>query len=93
MSCVVLGVHGDRQPEPSRPLHPVEQGDVVGRLEVVDPARAHEGLEPDDASLGQLVETVEVTRHEATPETEVDDRPASGSLDLEIERWPVDRRG
>ena len=79
-------MHGDRQPEPRRALHALEQRHVVGGLEVVDPARAHERLEADDAALGQLVEPVEVARNEATPETEVDERPASRGLELEVER-------
>ena len=71
---VVLGVHGDGQAEPRGPLPSREQRVVVGLLEVVDPGVAHEGLEPDHAPVGQLVEPVDVAGDEPAPEREVDDR-------------------
>ena len=74
---VVLGVHGDGQPERGRALHPVVERAVVGLREVVDPAVAHERLEADHAALGELVEPVEVAGHEAAPEAKVDERRAA----------------
>ena len=69
-----LGVDGDRQAERGGALHAGLEHLVVDGREVLDPAVAHEGLEADDAALGQLVEPVEVARHEPAPEREVDHR-------------------
>ena len=57
---------------------PVEERLVVGLLEVVDARVAHERLEADHATVGELVEPVEVAGDEAAPEAEVDERRRRG---------------
>ena len=68
------------------------RGVVVDGREVLDPAVAHEGLEADDAALGQLVEPVQVAGDEAAPEREVDLRGGARGGDLGVEGGAVDRR-
>ena len=89
---VALGVHRDRQPEPRGARHPLEQRQVVGGRELLDAARRHEGLEADDAARGQLVEPVEVARHEPAPQRDVDVRAPRRRRDLGVERGAVDGR-
>ena len=89
---VVLRMHADGKSEPRRALHALEQRLVVGLLEVADPRVAHERLEADHATVGELVEPVDVAGNEPAPECEVDERRAVGGRDLEVERGAVDRR-
>ena len=87
----VLGVHGDGEAEPRGAFHRPRQRELVGHREVVDPARAHERLEADHAALGELVETIDVTGHDPTPEREVDRGAPARSSNLRVERRAVDR--
>ena len=85
-------MHRHRQAEACSARHAGAQRLVVGRGKVVHPGRAHEGLEADDPPVGELVEAVDVARHEPAPEREVDVGRAGRGRDLEIERGPVERR-
>ena len=49
-------------------------------------------LKPTTPRVRELVEAVDVARHEAAPEREVDVRGACRGCDLEIERGRVERR-
>src|ERR1700704_2652763 len=79
-----------RPPRDAIPENPA-RSPFVARRELVDAAWAHERLEPDHAPFCELVQPVEVARHQATPQTEVDDRRAPRGFELEIEGRAVDR--
>ena len=44
---------------------------VVDVREIVDPARAHERLEPDHAALGEFFHPIEIPRRQSAPEGEI----------------------
>ena len=89
---VVLGVHGDRQPEPGGDRHALVERDVVDVGELVDARVRHERLQADHAALGELLEPVEVAGHEAAPEAEVDARRGPRRLELGVEGGAVEHR-
>ena len=71
---------------------PAAEGLVVGRRELVDAARAHEGLEADHAALGELVHALERARHQPAPQREVDAGGAAGRGHLGVEGGGVEGR-
>ncbi len=85
-------MNGDRQPVPRSTRHPLEERPLVGQRELVATRVAHERLEPDDTSLGELVEPVGAAGNEPAPEAEVDACPVARGLELEVERRSIDRR-
>ena len=87
---VVLGVHGHRQAQARRALHPLQQRQVVGGLELLHAAGRHEGLEADDAPCRELVEAVAVAWDEAAPQRHVDARDARRRGNLGVEGGAVD---
>ena len=85
-------MHRDRQAEAGGARHPGVQRLVVRGGEVVHPGGAHEGLEADHAPGRELVEAIDVARHEPAPEREVDVRRGLRGRKLEVERIAVERR-
>ena len=85
-------MHGDGQPEGPRAAHPLVQRQVVDAREVVDAARAHECLEADDATRGELVHRLDTARDEAAPQRHVDERAALQAAALLVKRSGGHRR-
>jgi len=66
-------VHQEDRVELGDPFHSLTQGFCVAGWKLVDPARAHERLEPHHATLDEPRELAQVARHQAAPKTEVDE--------------------
>src|SRR6266516_4411559 len=68
----VFRMYQEDRVELGDPLHALAQRPFVGGRELVDAARAHEGLESHDAALDQWPELVEVAGDEPAPQAVVD---------------------
>ena len=86
-ACTATG-----KPERRRTLHPVEQGGVVGRREIVDAGARHECLETDDASCRQLFHALQIDGRQPAPESEVDTGAGLGRFPLGVEGGTVEGR-
>src|SRR5215510_11176460 len=89
---VTLGVHPDERAQPRGGLEADSQHAVRDAMEIVDPAVAHEGLEPDDAAVMEALELREVLGDQPTPEAEIHERFLRGDRELFVERRSC-RRG
>ena len=88
---IVLGVHGHDAAQFGRPRHALVQRQVVARLEVVNAAIGHEGLEAHNPALGQFVQALNVARHDAAPQAEVHQRGSLRRCQFQIESGSVNR--
>ncbi len=69
----IFGVHQQDGIELRDSFHPFAQRLLITGGKFVDAAWAHERLEPDHAALRELLQAIEIARHEAAPKGEVDD--------------------
>ena len=89
----ILGVHQQYRAAARDARHAFAQSDRVARGKLVDAARAHEGFESEHTAIDQGVELVDVARHQAAPDAEIDDRRHRSRGELEVESIDVDRHG
>ena len=86
-ACTATG-----SPRDAATAHTLVQGQVVDGREVVDPARAHERLEADDPTCGELAHRVNPAGNKAAPQRDVDQRVPLEAPALLVKRSAGDRR-
>ena len=68
---LVFRVQQQRRPERGDSMHPLAQHVLVAGRELFDAARTHERFETDDTAPHQLLDVIQVARHESAPEPEI----------------------